>query len=352
MPQSTKRRAPIRIDECHDFSWSRKLWKEAANKTARISITLLCLYTCVGYFFLARADGMRVLDSWYYLSATLTTVGIGDFAPSTQVTRAVACFLIPCGLCIVSLVISYTQALALSSSGSGKTKSSEDDTNKSIHGGQKGAATSVQDVIPAHQTNISSKSLFVEYMWLLARFAGVISVGAVFFRFYVKEHRAQELLDASYDSSPEGTFSTVDAIFFSVVISTTVGYGHRIVPVTDAAKIFLIFYMIFATINVGAIVNQASSLYLEMIAEETVASKIIDSTIWTHKSDLDNDGKVTEADYILFKLQQLQKVDADMLERLIRRFKQVSTYPQAGLCSRLYLTLINLNSWIRAVTDY
>jgi hypothetical protein len=30
---------------------------------------------------------------------------------------------------------------------------------------------------------------------------------------------------------------------------------------------------------------------------------------------------VTEADFIMFKLQQLQKVDADMLERLIRRFK-------------------------------
>jgi hypothetical protein len=42
-----------------------------------------------------------------------------------------------------------------------------------------------------------------------------------------------------------------------------------------------------------------------------------------HKADLDGDGKVTEADYVLFKLQQMQKVDRDMLDRLIDRFEDL-----------------------------
>ena len=36
-----------------------------------------------------------------------------------------------------------------------------------------------------------------------------------------------------------------------------------------------------------------------------------------HKADLDRDGRITEADYILFKLQQMQKVDCDVLDELI-----------------------------------
>jgi hypothetical protein len=48
-----------------------------------------------------------------------------------------------------------------------------------------------------------------------------------------------------------------------------------------------------------------------------------DSTTWVHKADLDGDGKVTEADYVLFKLQQMQKVDRDMLDRLIDRFEDL-----------------------------
>ena len=43
--------------------------------------------------------------------------------------------------------------------------------------------------------------------------------------------------------------------------------------------------------------------------------------MWVHKSDLDRDGRVTEADFVLFKLQQMQRVDPLVLDRLITRFK-------------------------------
>jgi hypothetical protein len=35
---------------------------------------------------------------------------------------------------------------------------------------------------------------------------------------------------------------------------------------------------------------------------------------------LDRDGRVSEADYVLFKLQQMQKVDPEVMDRLITRF--------------------------------
>ena len=58
------------------------------------------------------------------------------------------------------------------------------------------------------------------------------------------------------------------------------GYGHRIWPVTGGAKGFLIFYMFFATVIVGGIINAVSTIYLEQVAEEKITDTILDSTIW------------------------------------------------------------------------
>ena len=45
----------------------------------------------------------------------------------------------------------------------------------------------------------------------------------------------------------------------------------------------------------------------DIIGEEIVA-QIIESTTWVHKADVFKTGTISEADYIVFKLQQLQMV--------------------------------------------
>lgn len=54
--------------------------------------------------------------------------------------------------------------------------------------------------------------------------------------------------------------------------------------------------------------------------------------VW--KCDITRDGRVTEADFVLFKLQQMQRVDPLVLDRLITRFKALDAdggrYLEAG----------------------
>jgi len=45
-----------------------------------------------------------------------------------------------------------------------------------------------------------------------------------------------------------------------------------------------------------------------------------------HRADLDGDGRVTEADYVLFKLQQMQKVDLQTLDMLIDRYEELDIH--------------------------
>jgi hypothetical protein len=63
-----------RLNKCHDFAWSRSLWAEAAETIAKVSMALVGIYLALGYYFLAYLDGRSAVDSWYLLSATLTTV--------------------------------------------------------------------------------------------------------------------------------------------------------------------------------------------------------------------------------------------------------------------------------------
>ena len=63
----------LRINTCHDFAWSRRLWKDASDRTAVVAVVLTVAYVALGYYSLAYRDGMRGVDCWYYLATTLTT---------------------------------------------------------------------------------------------------------------------------------------------------------------------------------------------------------------------------------------------------------------------------------------
>jgi hypothetical protein len=62
----------------------------------------------------------------------------------------------------------------------------------------------------------------------------------------------------------------------------------------------MIFFFFFSTIVVGGIIGDLSNLYLER-KEDEIEQIIIDSTVWVHKSDLDGQGTISEADYILVR---------------------------------------------------
>jgi hypothetical protein len=88
--------------------------------------------------------------------------------------------------------------------------------------------------------------------------------------------------------------------------------------------------MFCATFIVGKIIGELSGLYLSY-KEDYINSQMIESTTWVHRADLDKDGKVSEADFVLFKLQQMQKVDRDMMERLIVRYHELDVDGEGAL---------------------
>lgn len=132
----------LRINQCHDFAWSRNLWKEAARQIARVCAVLTVAYLICATS-LAASDGLNFIDMIYFISVTTNTVslliivfiylflsspcscvslssscliyfylhifnlqiGLGDIAPVNQVNRAAAIIMLPFGLVIISKYI-------------------------------------------------------------------------------------------------------------------------------------------------------------------------------------------------------------------------------------------------------
>jgi len=113
-----------------------------------------------------------------------------------------------------------------------------------------------------------------------------------------------------------------DSLWFCVVTGASVGYGD-VLPTTDAEKLFSIFYMLFGCIGVSTLLNEFVKIYVVEFTEERILGMILDSTTFVHKADLKGDGRVTEAEYTAFKLQQMQKLDKKLAAYIATSFKEL-----------------------------
>ena len=100
----------LRISNCHDFAWSRQLWRDASFRIIGTAIQALLLYVAAAAL-LAHSDGLRGLDIVYFISACVTTVGLGDISPQSQFHRAASILTLPFGLVILSLCLAADETL-------------------------------------------------------------------------------------------------------------------------------------------------------------------------------------------------------------------------------------------------
>lgn len=117
--------------------------------------------------------------------------------------------------------------------------------------------------------------------------------------------------------------SPVDAIYFAIVTTTTIGYGD-IVPATQRGRGVMTLYMLVGSVVVGTTLREFMELFVSSAVEEPLVNKILETTLYVHRCDLDDDGQISESDFILFKLQQMQKLDPVLVDRISQRFGQLS----------------------------
>jgi len=79
------------------------------TKNLYLSVVLLGIIYIVGTIFYHNVEGWSFLDSVYFITVTVATVGYGDITPQTQLGRMFTIFLILIG---VSIALSLIYSIA------------------------------------------------------------------------------------------------------------------------------------------------------------------------------------------------------------------------------------------------
>lgn len=116
----------------------------------------------------------------------------------------------------------------------------------------------------------------------------------------------------------------VNAIYLAAVTVTTVGYGD-VVPTNRASRIFTIFYAVFGTLLTAkamATLNSAMDKYKKACEDnEILVSKMTIGDLIN--MDVDNDGGVSKAEYMIYKVIHMNLVDPEVIERIEKQFECV-----------------------------
>lgn len=95
-------------------------WTDSEFRVLLSSVLVMIL---LGVLFYTRVEGWSVLDSFYFVIITMTTVGYGDFSPVTAAGKLVTVFFILAGIGLFLAFLSRIAALATESAAQARKKS-------------------------------------------------------------------------------------------------------------------------------------------------------------------------------------------------------------------------------------
>lgn len=217
-------------------------------------IALICLY-----FLLAAAiycnfqePKWSVWEALYFAAATLMTVGYGDLAPSsTDMKMFTVCFIFFGMLVVARLIDSfvgmvfrhYEARLERSLDGAAEGKAEDPESQRAVSKTSSASGSQCQDqrqrMVPLCSNLTLWKILTSVVLFLLP-----ISVGTVFF-----------MLNEGW--------SATDAVYWTVVTCSTVGYGDLDLT-QESSQIFSVFFMVLGVACFCAAYGNVGTLQLEL----------------------------------------------------------------------------------------
>ncbi|PHU04074.1 Two pore potassium channel a [Capsicum chinense] len=275
-------------------------------------ILYLSVYLAIGttcfYFVRNQIQGKKVngvLDSVYFCVVTMTTVGYGDLVPNSVTAKLLASFFVFSGMALVGMVLSRGADYLV--------EKQERLLIKALHIRDK---VGPSDILEEFETNKVRYKCFVITVTLVV----VIVVGTVFLA------KVEKL-------------STIDAFYCVCSTITTLGYGDKSFS-TKAGRIFAIFWILTSTLCLAQFFLYVTEFNTERRQKELV--KWVLSRRMTNvdleEADLDNDGVVGAAEFVVYKLKEMGKINQEDVLLLLDEFESLD-FDQSGTLSTIDLAL-------------
>jgi len=86
---------------------------KSTRKTFQVIVGLVILLVAVGVIVFQQIEGWHLIDSLYFVSATLTTIGYGDVAPVTTLGKLFAIVYMWIGVTLAAAAIGLVGSVIL-----------------------------------------------------------------------------------------------------------------------------------------------------------------------------------------------------------------------------------------------
>ncbi|KAF5730482.1 two-pore potassium channel 1-like [Tripterygium wilfordii] len=270
--------------------------------TALCSAVYLVIGTICFYFVRDEITGMKtdaLLDAVYFTIVTMTTVGYGDLVPDSVLSKLLACGFVFSGMAIVGML--------LSKAADNLVEKQEILLFKAMYKHEKVDQSEMLEDIEF--SKVKYKTIFTSILMLV-----FIIVGTIFLVFV------------------EG-LSFVDAFYCVCSTVTTLGYGDQSFS-TKGGRVFAVFWILGSTICVALFYLYVAELATENRQRALVNWVLTRKTTNTdlEAADIDDDGIVGAAEFIIYKLKEMGKISQADISVLLEEFEDLDV-DQSGTLS-------------------
>ncbi|KAB1215113.1 Two-pore potassium channel 1 [Morella rubra] len=262
-------------------------------------------------FYLLR-DQMKgnktngIVDSVYFCTVTMTTVGYGDITPDTALTKLLVCAYVFIGMALVGLVLSKAADYMI--------EKQETFLVKAIRRHRKvGPAQTRQ--LEVETNGVGYKCLWVFILLLVLGAAGVIFLVTV------------------------EKLNLIDAIYCVCITVSTLGYGD-VTFRTKGGRVFAVFWILTSTILLAQFILYVGELKTRsrqraLLNRVLARSNITDGDL--EAADLDHDGVVDAAEFVLYKLKVMGKISQQDISIIMKEFEGLDVNKSGSLPVNLQL---------------
>ncbi|KAJ8906126.1 hypothetical protein NDN08_002624 [Rhodosorus marinus] len=260
----------------------------------RKSAILLVLHLLLGVAYCSTVFSWSLAESLYFCVVTITTVGYGDFVPTTPSSKIFFMVYILMSLTIVASAVNSVIGSILERQEEAVRHVIEDTVGERV-----------RDAETAPLLFGFKAAEWVQILSALAVFLGLVITGTLFFTI-------AEKLDL------------IDAMYFIWVTCTTVGFGD-LTPTKSPSRGFAAVFILLSTLSLANFLNTCVEVQLSRRSREARAkalqAKLDEKTFAS--IDANNDGKLSKDEYLVAMLRKLDLVKEDDLTAILDRFDEL-----------------------------
>uniref|UniRef100_A0A7S3L9A2 Potassium channel domain-containing protein n=1 Tax=Amphora coffeiformis TaxID=265554 RepID=A0A7S3L9A2_9STRA len=277
-----------------------------------------------------------IIDSMYFAVVTFTTIGYGDFSPSTTGGRLFCVLFALGGVAVLAIALGVVGHKIVETQVSSITKAEAkfvDDMAKTFQkkltasqrqkayakrssSGGSGSSFSYLNEVDQIGYSIRRRAKAIKSPWhstwdWMKKFAKMLGT-------YVPA-LTPLFLGAFYIGHFE-KWNWSDVIYYCVVTTTSIGYGD-LTPIREDTRLFAVIYIPLAVGAMGHFLGTIATFIVEQRTQKT------NEILWKHELTIDDlrsmsssDGTVTELDFVVFMLKAMKKVDDDLIDAIREHF--------------------------------